>query len=1532
MNDQASPHLALEQKRLALLRRQRGECSRNEPGQGAIPARQAEGPVRASFAQQRLWFLDRLAPGNPFYTVSLDLPLSGPIDPDLLEQALLEIARRHEALRTTFAEQDGQPMQIVHPEPAFPMERIDLAPMSRAEAERALARLAAEEAARSFDLQRGPLAVARLVTLGPDRFRLLLTLHHIVCDGWSLKVLGRELGMIYGALAAGKPHGLPDLAVQYRDFSAWQHEVLAGSRMAAHRDYWARQLAGAPELAIHTDFRRPAIPTYGGAFVSLALDRTCAQRVRAFCAEAGCTPFMVLLAAWMVLLGRHADMDDILVAAPSAGRGRRELEPMIGFFVNTLVLRGDLSGDPSFRETAERVRATCLEAFAHDEMPFDRLIEDIAPERRGDRNPLAQVVFQLFSAPDRTPGSASAPEERQRGTSKFDLRLDLWDTEDGYAGELEYSTDLFEHATAALMAEQFQVLLHELLADPDRPISEAGMMSQREYDWLLANCNLTDRRWPSGSNIPHRFGEIVAQHGERPAVAWGGQHLTYAELDRAADGAASRLAAAGVGRGDNVATLLPRSPALIAAWLGILKLGAAYVPLDLDTPPARVRALLETVKAAAIVTDAERSPLFTEDTPRVIEADLARWREGGDHASAPAGPDDVANIMFTSGSTGRPKAVLVPHRGILRLAVGQDFWPVRPGERIAQGSNCAFDAATLEVWTALLNGCCLVGLEREDLLSPDRLGQRILARDIDHLFITTALFHRLAEDAPGMFAPLRTLITGGSRLDPERVRRVLHGSPPQRLINAYGPTEVTVLATVWSIDALDERVASVPIGSPVANTTAYVLDRLGRLIPRAVPGELFVGGPGVALGYIGEPRQTARKFGPSPFREGEQLYATGDRVRLRHDGVLEFLGRFDDQVKIRGFRVEPDEIAATLRSHPQVAEAQVLVTAAPVADGPAESRLVAFYVPAAEGASAGEGSEDETVAYWRRIYEDVVYRDVGTQASVDAQFEIAGWTDSATGELLPEDEMAEQVRQTCDRILALGGGDILEFGCGTGLIIFPLAPKVKSILGIDISARALDHVRSTAKAAGLDNITLRQGSSEALEEIPDASFDTVVLNSTVQYFPSADYLEALIGELVRVTRPGGAIVLGDIRHLGLLEAFQAEIALDRADIATPAAAVHRAVARKVEEEQELLVHPHWFLALRARLPAIGDISIELKRGKGHNELARFRYDVVLHLGKVSASPSLEEVVWQPGPTVLDDLIDRASAVDASALHVRCIPNARVAQALAAARLLATAGPEQAASHVDSASRQMAEGAISPEQVWQACERRGLACRIGWSDDPGRFDAVLSRKTDLPPLALAGAPPDPGAPLTNAPAQGRQLRRLEAGLVEYLEALLPDYMQPQGFVRLPRLPLTPNGKVDRAALATMLPSTASGRSRAPRTELEKRLAAIFSAVLQVPQVGADDDFFRLGGHSLKATQVISRISAELGVAVPLRAVFERGTVAGLAEAVEVARKNGQGGRNPAPITAANDFDIDAMDGDALERALSMLDEEAAEGLA
>ena len=486
---------------------------------------------------------------------------------------------------------------------------------------------------------------------------------------------------------------------------------------------------------------------------------------------------------------------------------------------------------------------------------------------------------------------------------------------------------------------------------------------------------------------------------------------------------------------------------------------------------------------------------------------------------------------------------------------------------------------------------------------------------------------------------------------------------------------------------------------------------------------------------------------------------------------------------------------------------------------------------------------------------------------------------------------------------------------------------MERIVGVDISDRALDHVRKTAAAAGLDNIELRQGSIEALEGLPDDSLDTVVLNSTVQYLPSAEFLERLIGVLVRVTRPDGAIFLGDIRHLGLLETFHAEIALGRADPGTPASAVARAVALKVEEEQELLLDPHWFLAMRDRFPEIGDVEIQLKRGAGHNELARFRYDVVLHLGKAVAARSADEVRWGEDVGSLDEVMDRAASGKGRDILVRCIPNARIASACIALQMLHEAGRDDRLGPAIEAARAVVPEALSPEDVWSACEERGLTAKLGWNVDLSRFDLLVTSNRGRGGPVLAGKPPDDAhRPLANSPARGRALRQLEFGLAGYLERLLPDYMLPQAYIRVDEMPLTPNGKLDRKALMQMVYASAPRASgRLPRTDTEKALAQIICAVLQLPQVGLDDDFFRIGGHSLKATQVISRIRAAFGVALPLREIFENGTVEGLAAAIEQTAGSADDAGPSARATAVDDDQaIEDMDADELERALAALD--------
>ncbi len=1523
-----STELTVAEKRKLLLRQMIAQAGhRPAAPAGVIPRRPGGGDIPTSFAQQRLWFLDRLAPGNPFYTVNLAVPIDAAVSIAALRATLDEILRRHEALRTTFAEIDGQPVQVIAEHMPIPLELIDLRHLSSAAAEHRCERLTAAESERRFDLEKGPLIFAKLVTLAHRRHVLLLTLHHIVCDGWSLRVLEKELQTIYTAVASGRAHDLRDPAIQYADFAVWQRQQVAGTALQEQLAYWRRALENAPEIVLIPDKASNAPPSFRGAFIPVRLPVSTAERLKRVAADEGATPFMVLLAGFMILLGRYGGLDDVVVGAPVASRSRPELEGLIGFFVNTMVLRGDLSGEPDFRTLLRRVRQNCLDAFSHQDLPFDRLVQELAPERHLGRNPLFQVIFQLFSAPDGALGSEQ-PSERQRGTAKFDLRLDLWETRDGYRGELEYSVDLFEAETARLMARHLENLLADAAARLEVPISQLEMMSADERRIVLESWNATDRPCPLHKSVVELFREQVMHAPDATAVVFADATLSYRDLDDRSDALAARLAAGGVAPGDRVAVLLERLAAMIVAWLATLKLRAAYVPLDTASPALRINAIAEDcAPKVMIVADASAVHLWPSVSCVIVHDPLP---EPSVRLPDPT-PDDIAYVMYTSGSTGVPKGVLIDHRAIVRLAVNGGYLDLKAGDTVSQASNAAFDAATFEVWAPLLNGCRVFGVDRDTALSASALRRQIGEAPIDHLFLTTVLFNRLVQDDPAMFGALKTLLTGASKCDPERFREVLRNGPPGRMVHVYGPTEATTFATAYTVADLAPDEATVPIGWPIANTTAYVLDEHKRLAPIGVPGQLFIGGPGVAAGYHRRPDLTATRFVASPFRSGERLYATGDKVRRRPNGAIEFIGRFDDQVKIRGFRVEPDEIASTLLRHPAVQDAIVLVRK----DGGEDDagRVVAYIVadPAIDAGQDGDADVQRAIiGHWRSIYDAVIYAGVGGQGT-DARFEIAGWSDTATGAPLTHVEMAEQVDQAVERIRALGARRILEIGCGTGLLLHRLAPGAQRYVGTDISERALDHVRRTMRDSGeLDHVDLRCGAMEALADLEPGAFDMVIMNSVVQYFPSAAYLETVLDATMRLLAPGGSLFIGDIRHRGLLAAFHVGVQCTRADPATPVAMLREAVDNAIDQEQELILDPEFFTALAARLPRPCDIRVLLKRGRVHNELTRYRYDLIIRLDDARMAVTPEECTWGREVDSIEALADRIARLRPRALRVRHIPNARVAAQCHAARMMRDAASDTTLGELGAAAAAQAEHAVDPEELWALGDTLGRQVVITWSAESEAFDAVFLDKS-LADCRIAGD----GGPATDAkpaahatsPAQGRFNRNLMPELQSFMQARLPDYMVPAAYVRLAALPINANGKVDKAALPLpgRLRPSLEQQAEGPRSDTEHAIAAIFERVLNISRPGIHDHFFNdLGGHSLLATRVISHIRSELGVDLPLRLIFEDATIAALAGHVMAARATTQADLSIPPLVRLDAaFDSETLDESGVDAALAAL---------
>ena len=1528
-----------------------------------------------SFAQERLWFLDQLEPGNPFYNISVALELTGLLDRVGLQCSLDRMIERHEILRTSFsvasspidASDAGVPQQNIHPAYPCPMVFDVLSDMDQQQQQVMCGIAAKDEAQKPFDLVKLPLIRTRLLQLSEDKHTLIVTMHHIIADGWSMGIVIRELSAFYqfslqsientdGLIFSAEDHSLVTasgdellsaLPIQYLDYAAWQKSSVMQSTLNDQLVYWCEQLAGANTvLDLAFDRPRGAQQSFKGSSVRFEIDASVVEKLRETSSTQGCTLYMTLLSAWAILLYRHTGEEDILVGSPIANRNHQDIEGLIGFFVNTLAMRFDFKGNPTFASFLMQVRKTALDAFANQDLPFEKLVDSIQPERDLSRNPLFQVMFALQNAPAEEFGLSGLSIEvieTQRISALFDLVLDMWETENSLIGVLEFATDLWDQTTVEHMVGQFIELLSSIAQQPTMQVKSLSILPPAERETLLHDWIGKTVSYPVDRTLQDLFQSQTLSYPDRIAASHGEENITYAELNNRAARFAEVLRLSGVVQNDIVGIYHYRGISFLVAVMGVLKSGASFVPIDPTYPMARVRhmladsevrvlissnTLLETLYDKLADDDDTQKPsgelntvLTLDSVPPTLEVDVLAQFNLWTYANIEAigsgyhnegCSTDRAYMMYTSGSTGTPKGALIRHNGAVNHIFAQfDELNFHQNSIFAQSAPCSSDISIWQFLAPLMIGGSTRIIDFETVCVASALFDEVKRATIFE-FVPIVL-NELLEFVSGLTEEQRALpnidyaMVTGESVSVNLVNRWHQLYPKIALCNAYGPTEAADDICQFTIDKpMPENCLRVPIGTAIANTAIYVLDKELQLVPIGVPGEICVAGIGVGEGYWKQAEKTAASFLENPYSVGEYdkiLYRTGDLGRWQATGNLEYFHRADNQVKLRGYRIELDEIEGVLFKHASVQEVVVGLSHETEGDQAQDQRLLAWVVVSAQNEQEEQLLQQERVNLWQSLHEDSYQ---GDSLHKDVTFNTIGWDSTYTGEPLSDAEMHEYIDLTLDIVFADNITEIetksaailkprvLEIGCGTGLLMYNLINRCASYVGTDLSdvvinrlAYQVNPVNGLQGADTEGKTTLYCREAINFSGFEAASFDRLMLCSVVQYFPSLGYLTQTLEQAVRVVSDGGKIVVGDVRNYALLKAYHTSIELFQAADESEISALETGVAERSLREQELTIDPSWFLLLPELIPAISFVELLPKRGKLQNEMTCFRYDVVLHINSQATSVDVTWQEWSQEKPTVDAIKQQLAQSTRNSVGWKAIRNRRVVDET---QLIAWLESGQCATDVSTIRANLKNNpllSIEPEDLIDIARLSGwrVHFRMAEGNFSGDYDVVFFK----PKLGLIEFPNYPlveqkrTREYSNNPLKEKLAAFVTPQLRTYLQDQLPAHMIPADFVMLENLPLLPNGKIDRSSLPAPLRSRASATKPyiAPSTELEHIIANIWSDVLGLEAVGVDDNFFELGGHSLKAVQVISRFQRDTSKQMSLRDLFSLPTVSLLA---------------------------------------------------
>jgi amino acid adenylation domain-containing protein len=1454
---------------------------------------------RISPQQQRLWQLQNGHWQSTYQALGV-VEIVGDIDIDLLELSIKNVAERHEILRTTLRCFPGidWPLQVIE-NSRVRLQYADLKPNNAQDWDEKFNTDVQAFTSQKLDFEQDSPLQTRLLRKSFREHILLVSLPALYADRVAVEKFVQEVGAEYRRQRQDGDR--PEDPWQYADLSEWLHELLESEDTESGREYW-HKLAVPSLNPGRLAFEQGSLPSeqFTTNAVTLTLRADTIEQIDSLLDKYKTTCSVFLLTCWEVLLWRLTGQSDLVIGVAYDGRKYEELQDAIGLLTKYLPLCSTLDENVQFSEHLVAVNQVVGDFYKWQEY-FKW--EQVFPIE-ADRSTLLSYPYCFDFAEPALPINVDdvifSIQQSDSCIERSKVRLSCIQTSGSLVLKFHYDTSLYQEEAIKILASQYQAFIESVVRHPESCIRNVVFLGQAERQRLLRDLNNTQTDYPRDRCVHQLFEAQVQLTPNNIAAAFGNQFLTYQELNAKANQLAHYLQTQGVQPEILVAICLERSLNLVVGILGILKAGAAYVPLDPVYPQQRLADMLEDSQTLLLLTQHSLAPTFSEFGGELLCLDKD-WESAiapfsTNNLPSKVRPENLAYTIYTSGSTGKPKGVMIAHCNLVNyLSWCMQAYPIDRGCGSPVHSSISFDATLTSFFTPLLCGKKVVLLpERQEI---EALKEILCAeQDFSLVKITPAHLDLLNQLLPEdeIAAQTHSFVIGGEALLGKSLRSWRQYAPTTQIVNEYGPSETVVGCCIYEVSDQTDLTGVVPIGRPIANTQIYILDETLNLVPTGISGEIYIGGAGVGRGYRNRPDLTADKFIPDPFSEipGARLYRSGDLGRYLPSGDLEFLGRIDHQVKIRSFRIELGEIESVLSQHPAIQEGIVTVR-----EEENDRYLVAYVVPKAESTNLlGQIDEwtHQHISRWQTIYKET-YGQSPTHS--DLTFNIAGWNSSYTNSLLSDLEMQEWVERTVDRIRSLHPKKVLEIGCGTGLLLSRIAPECMRYDGADFSPEAIRYLQSLKDTKPeLAHINLLRRTADDFNGFKPSSFDTVIINSVIQYFPNIYYLVKVIQQAVEVVQPGGNIFIGDVRSLPLLEAYHASVELEQASNDLSREQLQQRVRRRLLEEEELVIDPDFFLALQQHLPQIGAVQIQLKQGRFNNELTRFRYDVVLQVGTQLRSPvPVQWLDWSALQIIPEQVYEQLVQQQPESLGIRGVANARIQADLELIDWLTNAPAEAIVGDRDRKAAIHYQG-VDPDLWWECVRDLPYAVTVTWSATKlGCYDVLFcyqkANKTNIFLETIATV--THGKPwefYANNPLQNKLTQYLAPQLRQFVKDRLPDYMIPRTFILLSSLPLTSNGKVDRRALPvpTLSRDRAATTYIAPQTDSEELLANLWAEILGIEQVGLEDNFFELGGHSLLATQLISRIRDIFAVELPVRSLFEAPTIASLHQKIDLAR--------------------------------------------